>query len=216
MDAFRLCLAMGPMAIYLLLIGAINLSRRPFLIWGARDTAVLGLAIGGLILAGPMELFLPVTATLRFGPYVWIFLVILYAMGLVLWVLTARPRLVIYNVSVSELRPVLADVVAQLDSEARWAGDSLLMPGLGVQLHMESFARLRNVALVSIGGGQMETGWRQLEQRLRQALAGCEVPRNLRALDLISAGSVILLFLAAVIYADPRAVARAMIDMVRL
>ena len=35
MDPFRVCLALGPVAIYLLLLGAINLSRRPLLVSGA-------------------------------------------------------------------------------------------------------------------------------------------------------------------------------------
>ena len=39
MDPFRLCLALGPVAIYLLLLGAVNLSRRPLLVSGVRDAA---------------------------------------------------------------------------------------------------------------------------------------------------------------------------------
>ena len=49
MDPFRLCLALGPVAIYLLLIGAINMFRRPFLVSGTRDTATLGLALSGFL-----------------------------------------------------------------------------------------------------------------------------------------------------------------------
>ena len=30
MDPFRVCLALGPVAVYVLLLGALNLSRRPF------------------------------------------------------------------------------------------------------------------------------------------------------------------------------------------
>ena len=39
MDPFRLCVALGPVAIYLLLVGTLNLFRRPFLVSGTRDAA---------------------------------------------------------------------------------------------------------------------------------------------------------------------------------
>ncbi|MEI7903478.1 MAG: hypothetical protein WCK89_24835, partial [bacterium] len=59
MDPFRLCLAFGPVAIYAVLLGAINLLRRPFAVSGTRDAAALGLAVSGLVIVGPIELFLP-------------------------------------------------------------------------------------------------------------------------------------------------------------
>lgn len=217
MDPFRLCLALGPVATYLLLLAAINLSRRPFVVAGTRDTATLGLAVSGLVIIGPMELFLPVATVLRFGSYVWVLLVVLYALILVLCLLVSRPRLVVYNISTSKLRPILADVVVRLDSEARWAGDSLLLPNLGVQLHLDNMAALRNVSLVSVGPHQSYLGWRQLELGLRAALSEFEVGRNFRAVGFIAGtGALLLLFLLQIIAIDPQAVAQAMFDMIRL
>lgn len=217
MDPFRLCLALGPVATYLLLLAAINLSRRPFVVSGTRDTATLGLAVSGLVILGPMELFLPVATVLRFGSYVWVLLVVLYALGLVLVLLVSRPHLVVYNISTSKLRPILADVVSRLDSEARWAGDGLLLPNLGVQLHLDDMTALRNVSLVSVGPQQNYLGWRQLELGLRAALSEFEVGRNLRAVAFIAgAGALLLAFLLQVIAIDPQAVAQAMFDMIRL
>ena len=77
--------------------------------------------------------------------------------------LILRPRLVIYNISVDQLRPILAEVVERMDPEARWAGDCLFLPGLGVQLHLESFGWMRNVSLVSSGPKQDYQGWSRLE-----------------------------------------------------
>lgn len=217
MDPFRLCLALGPVATYLLLLAAINLSRRPFVVSGTRDTATLGLAVSGLVILGPMELFLPVATVLQFGSGIWILLVVLYALGLVLVLLVSRPHLVVYNVSTSKLRPILAEVVSRLDSDARWAGDSLLLPNLGVQLHLDDMTALRNVSLVSVGPQQNYLGWRQLELGLREALSEFEVGRNLRAVGLIAgAGALLLAFLLQVIAVDPQAVAQAMFDMIRL
>ena len=114
MDPFRLCLAVGPVAVYFLLLGAINLSRRPLLVSGVRDAASLALAVSGLIIIGPMALFFPYSAEARFGPHVWLMLLALYALIVVLWLLLLRPRLVIYNILADKLRPILAEVVNRL------------------------------------------------------------------------------------------------------
>ena len=58
-DPLHLSIALGPLATYLMVLGVVNLSIRPFVTTGSRDTAALGLAISGLAIAGPMELFLP-------------------------------------------------------------------------------------------------------------------------------------------------------------
>ena len=68
LDLFRLCVALGPVAIYLVMLGALNLSRRSLLVTGTRDAAALGLAVSGLIIVGPLELFFPDVAVSRLGP----------------------------------------------------------------------------------------------------------------------------------------------------
>ncbi len=219
MDPFRLCLGLGPVTVYLLMLGMINLSRRPFLVTGTRDAAALGLAISGFMIIGPLELVFPDTIATRLGPYasyIWVFLLALYALGLVLVLLWLRPRLVIYNISVDQLRPVLADVVEHLDPETRWAGDSLVLPNLGVQTHIDSFPTLRNVSLMSSGPNQSYAGWRRLETALVATLSQVEVGRNPRGLSLITAGALIGAALILAISQDPHAVAQALFDMLRL
>ena len=49
MDPFRLCLGLGPVAVYLCLLGTISLSRRAVLVSGVRDAATLALAVSGLV-----------------------------------------------------------------------------------------------------------------------------------------------------------------------
>lgn len=208
--------ALGPLAIYLLAIGTINLARRPVVVSGTRDTAALGLAALGVVMIGPAELLVPLTASIRLGGFVWVLLVCVYMLGLVLVLLMLRPRLVIYNISIEELRPVLAEVVRDLDPEARWAQDSLALPRLGVQLHLEALALWRNVSLVSSGPLQNPQGWRRLELALAAALARLEVPRNLRAVGLVSAGLMILAVLVLTVSRDPQAVAQMVFDALRL
>ena len=66
-DPLHLAIALGPLAVYFLLVGMINLSSRPLVTTGARDAAALGVGLSGLVFAGPMELFLPEDAAIHFG-----------------------------------------------------------------------------------------------------------------------------------------------------
>ncbi len=216
MDPLRMCLAFGPVAVYLLLLGILNLSRQPRVVPGVRDGAALGLAIGGMVLVGPLELFVPDAAVARYGWYIMPLLVGFYSMCLILSLLIMRPRLIIYNSSASELRPIVADLAARLDSGARWAGDSLDLPSLGVRLHFEASAWMRNVSLVSSGTQQDHVGWRRLERELTAALAPIECARNPHGATLFSAGVLILAVLGVAIARDPQAVVQALMDLLQL
>ncbi len=216
MDPFRLCLALGPVAIYVLLIGALNLSRRPFLVAGHRDAAALGLAISGLVMVGPLELFFPHAAAAHFGPVVWVLLVVFYALCLVLVLMLLRPRLVVYNILVDQLRPILADVVEQLDPQARWAGDTLYMPNLGVQLYLDDMVGMRNVSLISLGPHQNHQGWRRLEQALGREVALFEVARNPWSLGMIGTGLAMAAGLGMIIAINPEGVAASLFEMLKL
>lgn len=216
LDTFHACLAVGPVAVYLLLLGAINFSRRPFLVSGTRDAAALGLAVSGFVIVGPIGFLFPHAAARVFGPYVWVLLLAFYALCLVLILLLLRPRLIIYNVQADQLRPILAELVEQLDSDARWAGEMLVLPNLGVQLHVENSVWMRNVSLSSVGPKQHPHGWRRLEQELGRALSRLEVSRNPRGLTLMAAGLLIVGMLVSAIARDPHAVFQALLDMLQL
>ncbi len=222
MDPFRLCLALGPVAVYLLILGGMNLARRPIVVSGTRDMAALGAAVFGLFMVGPFEMFYPSEASTLFGPFVWLFLASLYGLSVVLVLLAQRPRLVIYNIAVDELRAIMADLLEGLDGadmmdgiggEGRWAGDALSLPKLGVQLHIDASSAMRNVSLVSSGPLQSLMGWRKLELELRKALRQFEVQRNLRAGSLLLAGLAIVYLLVAVVVHDPQLVAKSMVEM---
>jgi hypothetical protein len=184
-DPFRLAIALVPLAAYVLLLGVINARRRPFITSGGSDLTALGLALSGLMFIGPLELFRPVAATRELGNFIWLVLLVFYWLWVLLVVLLSRPRLVIYNTSLEELRPMLAEAAGRLDPEARWAGNHLTLPTLGVQLHLDSFDLMRNVSLVSSGGRQNIDGWRRLAQELRRVLAPIRVKSNPRAIGLL-------------------------------
>ena len=192
MDPLHMCISLGPLAVYLLLMGMVNLSRRPFITSGARDTAALGVAISGFIVAGPMELFMPESAANVFGPWVWLLLISFYGLGLTLIVLLMRPRLIVYNVTSEQLRPLLAEVVQKLDKDARWAGDSLTLPHLGVTLHAETAGGMRNAQLVSAGPQQSFAGWRRLEWALIEALRESKGSPNPYGFSLVMFGLLMI------------------------
>lgn len=199
MDPLRLCLAIGPVALYLIALGARNLRRRPTLVTGGRDFIGLAAAVSGMVIVGPMELFFPHMAAARYGAWTWLMLFSLYGLLVVLVVLVQRPRLVIYNISVEQLRPTLADVVERLDADVRWAGDSLALPNLGIQLHIDPFPAMRNVSLVASGGLQSHVGWRKLEWALREAIRGLHGSWNPRGLSLAGTGLLALVMLTATV-----------------
>jgi hypothetical protein len=188
MDPLHLCIAIGPLAAYLVMLGLVNLSRRPRTASGTLDRIGLGIALSGLVIVGPIELFLPQAAADHYGPFVWFLLLGSYSLCVTLWLLTARPRLVVYNAPADQVRPVLETVVARLDSDARWAGDSLLLPQLGVQLHLEYYPALRNLSLVAIGERQSYTGWQRLHRELAAALRQVEVRPSMAGAMLLLAG----------------------------
>ena len=215
MDPLHFSIALGPLAVYLLLLGVLHLSRHPFLTTGARDAAALGVAISGFVIAGPMELFLPHAAATRFGPYVWVLLIAFYFLCLTLFVLLMRPRLVIYHVTAEQLRSLLATVAVDLDKEARWAGDSLSLPQLGVQLHLEPGGTLRCIQLVSAGPRQNYAGWRRLELSLGLAVRRLRVGRNPFGLSFALLGIALLILITVRVVSDPLNLQQALSNMFR-
>lgn len=209
-DPLRLTIALVPLASYSLLIGLVNARRRPFLTTGGADLAALGAALSGLVLVGPIELFRPEAASAEFGSYVWLLLLVFYWLCVWLTVLLSKPRLIIYNASIEELRPVLAESARTIDPQARWAGDSLALPTLGVHLHLESFDLMRNVSLVASGGKQSLAGWRRLGSELYQGLKPLRVAANPRALGILLAAVAFLVLSTSYMLANPQRVAQAM------
>jgi hypothetical protein len=208
MDPFSASLALGPLAIYLLLLGAINLSSRPLVVNGTRETIAIALAVSGLVIVGPMQLFMPQEAAAQFGTLVWALLISFYILCVTLITMVLRPRLIVYNTSFDDLRPVLTEVAQRLDHTSVWAGRALSMPQLRVHLVAENFAPLHNLALVATGSAQSVTGWRRLETELRKAVVAVPVAQRKHGVWLALCGLAILLTLALRVAQDPQTVAR--------
>lgn len=208
MDTFSACLAFGPLAIYLFLLGLVNLSRRPLVINGTRETLSLGLALGGLVIVGPMQLFMPQEAAVRFGQFIWLMLIGFYVLSVTLLILLSRPRLIVYNISSEELRLALDAAARRIDSDAAWTSTSLSLPTLRVHLHIEPFPALGNIALLATGDDQSITGWRRLEYALRDTLRETTVMPGAYGLWMLVIGSMMLAGLAFWVVDDPQTIAQ--------
>jgi hypothetical protein len=209
---FHVVVALAPLAFYLLLIGFYNLGRRPFVTTGGRDLLMLGIGLSGFIAAGPFELFMPMAAANQFGAYVWLLLVSLYGLSLLLAILLMRPRIVIYNCKLDQLRPLIAKCVAELDSESRWAGECLYLPQIGVQLHVHTHPVLRNIQLTAIGPLQNLEGWRNLYIALRQHVRGLRVRCNAWAPIFLLLAVALLLAAGGTMVTYPKEVAEGLRD----
>ncbi len=208
MDTFSACVALGPLAIYLVMIGLVNLMPRPLVVNGTREVIAMGLALSGLVVVGPMQLFMPEAAAARFGTMVWALLLGFYILCLMLAILVVRPRLVVYNLTVDQLRGVLAEVANRIDHDNQWAGRALSLPQLRMHLVIDSFVPMFNVTLTATSHGQSVAGWRRLESALRDALAGVPAASRAHGLWLAMCGMMILIVLGFRVADDPQTIAR--------
>ena len=165
-----IAVAFVPLALYFFALAALNSGSRARVLNGQEDLTALALGLIGFVMIGPMLFFLPVDALAFWGFYTWFFLALLYA--LIVWFLGAafRFRVVIYNTKYDELKAALEKIAAELDSESRWAGNSLSLPTLGIQFYIERFSLLRNVSLKACGANQDLQGWVKFEKALRNEL----------------------------------------------
>lgn len=203
MGTLQLLVAVIPLAIYCLRLALWN-GHRPTVKRGTADISWLAFGVSGLMVVGPLELLMPESAAFRFGPYVWLLVLALYLLLVALTVMAARPRLVIYNSRLEQIRPVLSAAVRQADAQARWVGDSAVLPELGVSFHIDASPWLRNVELLASGSQQNHQGWYRLEHVLAAALrnaapAGSGTRRAL----LLTAGLLLGLAAAAWTRGDP-------------
>lgn len=217
MNILGLTISLGPLAVYLMLIGMMNMSHRPLVVSGIRDLGVLSLALFGMIVVGPMELFFPVSASWQYGPWVWLLLLIMYLLIVLLVLLAQRPRINIYNLSLEQLRPILSELAVEMDPSARWAGDALVMPHLDLQLYLDENVSMRNVSLISSKPHQNFENWRLLQRQLIKVLPErAPVTPRWPGIILFCSGLLLLLCLLRGIWINPELFVKDLPDFLRI
>lgn len=205
-------LALVPLGVYLLVVGWIHLRRRPVVIPGILDLAALATGVSGLVLAGPLALLQPAVGTAAWATAMLLgSLVVIVAGGL----LATRPRLVVYNVTVDQLRPLLAEVVGRLDASARWAGESVVLPAQGLQLLLDGRGLGRAVSVVAVGTRSSPEAWSEFARRVRRAARKLRVRRNPWGAAAVAAGiGLVAAALAWAMLGRPAAVGRSSVSFV--
>ena len=197
MNAFAICLSLIPLAVYFLILGIIHASRRPLLLSGSEDIALLCAATSGMVFAGPMNLFFPINAAIRYGTYIWLILAFLYILITMLIILYSRPRLIVYNIDKTKLKEILETIADRLDDQSTWAGDSLYMPQGDIDLHLEFVSGLNNVTIVSNEKNPSRLQGLKLKRLLKSELKKTSVSRNCWSIILFLL-SAILLFVTVI------------------
>lgn len=165
-DALPLGAAFLPLGVYLLALGWVHLRRRPLAIAGVWDGILLGASLVGLVTVGPIALLRPAAGG---SAWSWSMLILGFCLVVALCVLVSRPRLIVYNISLEQLRPLVAEVAADLDPQARWAGETVALPTRGLQVHLDGDGSLRAVSLIGVGRRSAHEGWSEFSRRVRQA-----------------------------------------------
>lgn len=172
LDSLPLWAALLPLAGYLLLLAAAHARRRPTVVSGTWDGILLAAAVAGLAVAGPLALVRPAVGSSLWG---WLIAALVFSLVVAVCILAARPRLVIYNVSAEQLRPLVAEVVAALDADARWAGTTVALPARRLQLHLDGAGGMRCSSVIAGGERAAHAAWTEFARRLRQALGRLRV-----------------------------------------
>lgn len=178
MTPFCFIVATAPMALYWFALAWLHSRPQPFAVDGRRDFIALGLALFGVFFIGPGSITASLGAMVVWGANVWLLCGLLYFFVVLLLASLQRPRIVVYNATSEELRAPLSRVALSLDDEARWAGASLNLPNLGVQLYVDSAGWGRVATLAGIGPERSPQGWERLEKELRRELATLEPTRR--------------------------------------
>ena len=196
-EPFPLLLALVPLIGYLTVMGLIRVSGSTLITSGARDIAALGLALSGLVAAGPAELFFPMAAATAFGPMVWLILGTFYALCVTLVAMSSKPKLVVYGRTPDEIYGPLLTVAKQIDPTA--VGDEqqmhIRLPTAKLHLIASGHPGLDYAHVTALEQNVPVAFWSQLLSRLRAEVASTPKtsPRNGYAMLLIAAGLACIL-----------------------
>jgi len=189
LDAVPLWAALPPLALYLLTLGRLHLRPRPTAISGAWDFVFAAASLVGFAIVGPLALVAPATA----GPsWTMLMFLLVFVLLAAIGVLASRPRIVVYNITLDQLRPVVAEVTGGLDASARWAGESAALPSRDIQIHLDARGSMRTVSVIAVGSRTSPEGWSEFSRRLRQAVRGLRVRPSPWSAVFLAAGVLVL------------------------
>jgi len=204
MPSVHIAIATIPVAIYFIMVGGLRLRKRPLVTTGWRDTLTLGIAASGLIAIGPMQLFFPEQAAARWQAWVWLALFALYALGLLMLLLSSKPRLVAYGMDEHQFLETLLCAAREVDEQAKWQGEVLSLPMAAIQLALEPSGTFRVQQVVHVGMLRNLQDWVKLERAFVKAGSQVICPRSNAGWPFVLSGLILLAIAVVPLVNDPQ------------
>lgn len=166
-DYARLAIGLAPLGIAFGVIAILHLRSKPTVVTSGQEVLLLGFAVSGFAMIGPMELFFPTSSYAALGEWVWVLLAALYFLFVLLVSLLSRSSLTVVGLSPDRLQDSLVTALATEEIEGKWLGKQLDIPDLGVRGIIEgSYGFPSTSHLWASGGSQNPLGWYRLEKML--------------------------------------------------
>lgn len=185
LDYLRLALGLLPLGIYLLVMGLLTIKRKPTLITSGQEALLVGFALSGFVLIGPIELFFPTGAYATLGEWVWFILLLLYGLIVVLFSLQRAPGWSVLGLDSQCLRAVLSQVLKDASIEHAWLGNQIEIPQWNLRAIVEPSRGFANTSHLSPCGKQHHLiGWYELEKHVATSgvFLNSQSPRHLGTL----------------------------------
>lgn len=204
-DPFATLVALLPLATYLLLLGAIRLIGRPLVTTGTRDGAALALAISGLVVVGPMQLFFPAAAASSLGWWVWMLLALLYFFGVTLLLFSFPQRIIIYGVRPADVLPPLEAAARMVDPTTTSDPERMqvALEERRVRLRIEPLGRTDAIAIEAFEKHLHSQFWDHLLRELRARTGAMRRPPSLGGAGMLATGAVLMGIVIYQIVAHP-------------
>ncbi|MGA2266509.1 MAG: hypothetical protein ABSH10_08790 [Phycisphaerae bacterium] len=157
----RVATLMGPVAVYFLVLGLLNTRRRPQMLTGRTDFALLIAALSPLV-------FLPVLRFLGGSPLIALAIAVLLA-GMVLALSPSRSW-VVYNISAYAAADAVAAALGKLGVDFARSAEGFVVEAEGITITVGGFPLLRN-ATIRLRGAD-----RRFTRAFQAALAANRLP----------------------------------------
>jgi len=165
LDYLRLALGLLPLGLYLMVMGLLALRGRPTILTTGQESLLIGFALSGFVLIGPIELFFPTGAHAVLGLWVWLLLVALYFLVVLLIALQRAPGWTIVGLDAEEFRAFFESVLQEGSVDCKWMGNQLQIDKWDVRAIAEpSRGFPKTTCLSPCGRVRNVLGWYQIEK----------------------------------------------------
>ncbi len=204
-EPFATTIAFAPLIAYLLAFAIIRIGGFVWVTTGTRDVTAVLVAISGLIVIGPMELFFPNATAALLGGWVWIPLLLLYFLLACLVVINCRSKIVVYGRTLEEVYPAMIRAARAMDCGAVENEEQLQvhMPALTAHLRLD-LARGNDCSSVMAFEQALPLAfWHRFAKHLRDELRPTPPPYPRRGWAMLIVAVMTAFFLIRYVAAQP-------------